>query len=298
MGEHKDWKGWRFILVSLVVTTASIIFFFAERQIFNKIELARSTPGFQKLESLAQRVKEWGGVRLKSVDLQVVPQEPALESLALKVRTQLEALVGQPFWWLDIEGVKQRILSEGWPKSVYIRRAFPAQLKVQIIAREPRLLVKSASGWALVDEGGILLTQSKDISGHWASLPIVFGLEESFSRDLPIVDLNRQLTKEQEILTDLGSLLSTLKERVGIDPELTRISQEAWADEAVFLIQFKVMEGSKPKAVSATFLAHHWSERLEGFQFVLSDLKKIDSDSVKILGQFEGRWFVRKGQGS
>jgi hypothetical protein len=93
---------------------------------------------------------------------------------------------------------------------------------------------------------------------------------------------------------------------VGIEAEWARVTDEVWANDASFSVQFSTEMPSPStttkilvsKKVTATFLAHHWSDRLESFQFVLSDIRRIDAPTVQILGQYDGRWFVRKGQGS
>lgn len=292
----RDWIGKKFVFVSLIVTTASIIFFFAERQIFNKIEEARAAGSLKQWESLLQRVNEWGGAHLKQIDVQVVPEEPSLEILALPLRARLERLVGRSFWGLDIEAVKQEILSEGWPKNISIRRSFPSTLSIQILARDPRFLVKARSGWAVVDAGGVLVARLQDVSGNWAHLPIVFGFENSFSRDLSILELNRQLKKEQETLADLHRLVQVLVEKVGVEPESIHIREEAWANEPSFVVHLKVGNETSMKYVDVHFLSKRWSDRMESFQFVLSDLNRHAYDSVQILGQYDGRWFVRKGE--
>lgn len=307
-------------MISLVVTTASIIFFFAGRHFFpNIVNETRTAWGV-----ITQRVVEWGGVRLKTIELQLVANQTAdqtpseeqgkrmapFEALSAQLKEDLNVYYGSPFWSLDLDHVKQKIMNEGWVKSVYLRRSFPESLKIQIIPKEPTLLVRASEKWVAVDNEGSPLWMSSQIPGSWLNLPIVFGLERIFDRGKTLIELKRQVTDETDILKDAYQLLSSLHSRVGVDVESVSIKDEAWSQGALFTVKFslpnKTIEKSNETKYEVTFLSNQWTQRVASLQFILSDIstkadnKNIDNkllalkklEPIRILGQYDGRWIV------
>jgi hypothetical protein len=309
MGEKQrdEWRGWRFVLLSLLVTASCIIFFFAGRHFFPTIkERTRYAWG-----ALTQRVMEWGGVRLNSIELQLLsdPSEvnrgdlmQPFDSLSVQLKEELSIYYGVPFWGLDLQEVKDRVLAAGWPKSVYLRRSFPDTLKIQVLPRQPVLWVRSSKAWVAVDEEGCPLLLSQNIPGQWAHLAVVYGLEGIFDRGRNILELRRQLVDEKEALKDAYQLNRSLTAQVGVDVESISIREEPWTKTSLLTARFsmplklrdKVHEESENSQTKyeVTFLSHDWAQRVSSLQFVLSDLSTKPLESVRILGQYSGRWIV------
>lgn len=297
------WRGSRFLVISLVVTASSIIFFFAERHLFSKMDEATTAPWPKKMvQAVAHGVIEWGGVKLKGIELEIFPvraEGDPFAKFASDIRERLSIYYGQPFWLLDLEKVKAEILNEGWVKSVAIRRSFlgaatglsNGSLKIKIFSREPAFLVHGARSWIVIDSEGNFISRANQIPGDWATLPLIYGLEEPYSRERSPIELNRELSKEREFVSDLSQLILALKDQVKIDVDSVTLQKDNWSSEAQYHLKFK---NSEQKEVEAIFLSHHWNARLQSFQFILSDLQQKKITPTKILGQYDDRWFIRK----
>ncbi len=310
MEERRDeWRGWRFVGISLAVTTASIIFFFAGRQFLPKIrENAQYALGV-----MAQRVNEWGGVRLNSIELQFVSEKTgserqAFEPLIQKLKNDLASFEGSSFWGLDLSLVKSQALKAGWVKSVYLRRSFPDRLLIQIVPKQPSLIVRSLKRWVAVDEEGTPVWISEQILGAWINLPVVYGLEDIFERGRDIETLSRQTAEVRSTLSDAVLLVHDLQQKVGVAIESLEIKDDPWTQAGLIKVKFSSPADvptntssvgkpttalSKNKVSEVTFLSQNWRARLPALQFILSDLSTKDIQSARILGQFDGRWIVQ-----
>lgn len=306
MGENRrdDWRGWRFVVVSLIVTGTCIIFFFAGRQIFPTIvKQGRFLGGI-----LTRRVTEWGGVRLRLIELQLLQDQGIANSESLSVpfkslmsqlNDELSHYQGELFWGLNLSEVKVRILEKGWVKSVFLRRAFPDTLKVQLIPRIPVFLVRSSREWAAVDEEGSVLAISDQIPGAWIHLPVVSGLEAAFDRGKNILETRRMTKEESIVLRDAYALVSQLKAKLAVDVDSLSVKQESWTKSALLSARFSLPRATQEMPAKATdlkttvtFLSGDWSERISALQFVLSDLSQKGLDEIRVLGQYSGRWIV------
>lgn len=298
-----DWRGWRFVIISLIVTTASIIFFFAGRHFFPKIKTnVQVTWGV-----LVHRMSEWGGVRLKTIELSLMSDSDApegdsmaaFEPLADKLKQDLSLYYGAPFWTLDLGQVKSRIMQTGWAKSAYLRRSFPDHLVIQVVPKHPAFMVRSEDAWVAVDQEGSVAWISDRIPGEWLKLPVVYGLESLFSRSREIANLERQTLDVRPLLKDLTSLATSLREQVGVDVEYFRVTEDRWNRRGLVTAYFhlaptKSEVNGKLVQMQVTLESAAWQNRLASLQYVLSDLMAKEASGAKILGQYEGRWIVQQ----
>lgn len=297
--DAKEWKGFKFIFLSLLVTTVSITFFFAARHFLININ-----QGAFSASPLTQWFGEVGGIRIRSVEIKVsevsVPvnlrKEDIVGPYLDQLKEKLSAYQGQQFWFLDLKKLESEVLEYGWVSDVSIQRKFPDTLEVKIDPRVPYFVGRSRSGWVLLDQMGRALSLTDQVSGAWVSLPIIYGFENTFSSGHSAGELNRKLQEEQSILQDLANLVYELKERVGLSIESVTIKKDAWMHEYLFeLIWVTEEESGKAFSRAVVFESGEWEDRIQSFQFVLSDLKTKGVQGAQILGQHSGRWFVEKG---
>jgi len=285
--ENEGWRGIHFVVVSAIITVGLIGAVYASKLILPDVH--RSTVA--QLQKLQAWVSSWNGIRLSSIDLEVVRESETsaaavapFEAAAGKSRKTLEKYLGQPFWLLNLSDIRDRLLDEGWAKVVYVRRAFPNSLKIQIVPRTPAFLVRGAQHWVVTDEQGSAILVVKQIPGTWTHLPSVFGLEETFAFGQNPRDLNRQLAGERELFEDLNRLMSDVKNRLQLDPVSIRLERDAGPATWLYHVNFS--------SFVTILRMQDWEHRLPHLQFVLSDLKMKDVTFTRVMGQFEGRWFV------
>jgi hypothetical protein len=306
VGENRgdEWRGWRFVVVSLAVTIACSIFFFAGRHFFpTMVERARFAWGI-----VTQRVTEWGGVRLKTIELQLLSDQTGenitgqtkamqpFDALSVQLKGDLSSYVGAAFWALDLAQVKEQILETGWVRTVYLRRSFPDALKIQIVPRTPVLLARSSTQWITVDEEGAPLLASTQVPGVWLGLPMVYGLESVFDRGKTMTEMKRLASDQRNVLKDAHQLAGALKTKIGVDVESIRVRDENWTKSSLLTVRFAlpktVGELTSETKYEITFLAYDWASRVSSLQFVLSDLATKNLEQVRVLGQYQGRWIV------
>ena len=303
-----EWRGARFIFISLLVTTASIIFFFAGRHIFSKID----TGAHSGWRQITGQLTEWGEMKLKSVELHVVNNHeivnlPELASsdspfdpIISRVQKRLDRFEGQSLWSLDLASIKDDILQEGWAKAVYIRRAFPDRLNVQILPRTAQFIMHASKQWVVIDDEGFVISVAKEIPGIWANRILVWGLEDVFSSGHSAPELNRGLKQVREAIKDLSMLTNAVSNRLGVAIESAHVAEDAWFGEYLFTLKWTQDDEKSTavqKTIEATFLSHHWDDRLENLQYVLSDLhaKGLTNKNIKIRGEMPGKWIVAEG---
>lgn len=81
----------------------------------------------------------------------------------------LESLTGKNLFQLDLGGVRKKLLSDPWVKSVSVRKVFPDHLSIMIVERRPALVeyagvdfsgaAGSSGKTALLDEEGVVLAE-------------------------------------------------------------------------------------------------------------------------------------------
>jgi hypothetical protein len=289
--KSKEWKGLHFVIISLLVTTASITFFFAARHFLINIK-----QGQYSASPLTQWFSELGGVQVKAINLKVnTPDSLHTMNYLEQVQEKLEPFKGHSFWLLDLDEIKSEVLKHGWVQDVAVQREFPDSLNIEIDPRVPAFVIRSKRGWLLLDKEGHALTITDQVSGAWANLPIVYGLEEAFSLGHSVSEINRTTTLEQKALRDLVALLEQLDNKVGITVESVNVRKDDWVQEFLFELSWKT-ENKNSMDYSLVFQSENWKSRIESLQFVLSDLRKKDVKQARILGQYSGRWFVERGE--
>lgn len=291
-----EWKGRKFLLVSLAVTTASIIFFFALRLIFPTIK-EEAQELRREISPFAQRVIDWGGIRVQSIELNILAEEGERDFFAREksleaIRKTLDVYYGQSFWWVDLESIKKMVMESGWARSVHIRRSFPSTLEIHLEPRKARFLLKARRGWALADADGVLITQTDQIPGWMASLPIVVGFQNILTGQSSAVELNRNFSRERGALAELSRILDSFESRLSVNVETVSVSFDRWVDEPLFILGWTERIEDQSRDFEVTILGGHWEDRLQNLQYVLSDAKESPMPKVRVLGQFEDRWIL------
>jgi len=276
------------------------MFFFAARHFLTNMD----NKGSSALP-LTRWIAEQGGGKIQSINIEVgdfsVPQDlrkkDVMKPLLHSLKQNLEVYRGQYFWAADIEKIKTAVLEEGWVKSVSIKRNFQGSLDIHVEPRIPHFIGRSMHGWVVFDQEGYVLSLSKQVSGTWATLPVIYGLEEVFSMGESPVEINRKLTSDRKVLKDLAELISELKSKVDIQVETVNVQKDAWTEDFLFDLTWLI---KKPRGKQITrnliIRSGHWKDRLENLQFVLSDLKTKKIDGATIRGQFADRWYVERGK--
>jgi len=301
------------LLVSLIVTAVSIIFFFAGRQIFHKLELdkpitsgttssgkenksARGKYAEDGLGATSRRIPWWerwsgiGGTVVSRIELNVESKHDvqALETFQNQTAKFLDTFRGRPMAMLSTESLKRDLLSQAWIEQASVRKIFPDKLQIKIVGREPAFVLRGMDAWVLADSRGSLISASKFLSGRWATLPRVFGIEDRLQGDLD--DMDRQLTQERVWLQDLSALLSKLHRQVLLQPQEVKIIPDSWTGSAMFVLK------SAPYEIRLT--SGQWNNRLNYLQYILSDLHSETTESTfaRIEGQYPDKWYVTKGK--
>lgn len=78
---------------------------------------------------------------------------------------------------VDLEGVKDRLLSHPWIREVQVRKTFPDTLKIRVSERRPMAFVEEGDRRVLVDETGKVLEELSSTEEEGAVLPILLGIE-------------------------------------------------------------------------------------------------------------------------
>lgn len=299
----EEWRGWRFLFVSLAVTALSIIFFFSVRLILPKIEQRLSL----SVEAISQRVNKWGGIRLKNIELEVASedQDELLPQLTASLKQELDSYKGRSFWSVELAEVKELVEKNGWVDKVAVQRSFPDRLSIHITAKRPRYLVRGVRSWFLVDAKASVISISREIPGAWINLPLVFGKEKRFDRGQTVEELNRRLTDQRLDFQALTRLMDSVERRFHVRIESLEFKEDSWSEGS--LVQMKIFSQNKTDIMGQN-LGEEFEvvlplrtedgiiseQRLESLQYVLSDLRLKGVASAQILGQFDGRWIVSR----
>lgn len=292
MARGHDWHGKRFLIISLSVTTLSIIFFFAAQYLSPKIieglNASRSLQGDGRM-SLWERLTESGGFRVQTVELQIMNEgsDPMLEQ---ELQKRLAGYKGELLWALDVQKMGEWMMNEGYARHVQIRRAYPSRLVVRLFPRTPALLVRSTRAWVVIDNEGYALHVASSIPGAWAYLPVVKGFEIDLGAAESASEINRRIDANREVLRTASSLVRDFQERLNVNIMRMTLKKQDWNEDWWMSLEWK-HEG---RPVSVTLASKGWESRLDDLQFVLSDLVKKSNAPIAILGQYQGRWFVKK----
>lgn len=299
--ENAEWRGRKFLAVSLVVTALSIIFFFALRLVSPKIK--ESAAGLKAYAGfLVQRVIDLGGMKVQTIDLSVVSMEGAKgdgavarekffshEKMLGNLRQSLSASIGQPFWLLDLDRVQSEILETGWAKEVFIRRDFPGTLRIQIEPRDPFFVAKAHKGWVVLDESGVAMFALSELPGWLADRPLLFGISSLMGTDLGVSAINRRIEFERAFISEMAEAVTELEKRLSVKVDSLEFSHQEGTEFSQFRLLWKD-KSDRNFSVSLNF--GMWRNRLEALQFVLSDSVSRGSSEIEVNGEFDGRWIV------
>jgi hypothetical protein len=294
-GQDREWRGKRFIFVSLTVTTVSIIFFFALKTIFPTIKA-----GGAELRDFARRAMIQGGGQVEQIEVEISSSSDAhsrfFETLKSEIQMKMESYKGQPFWTVGLKGIQAELVEKGWVHSARVRRSFPQTLAIQVTPRKPLFWVKMQKGWALVDETGYVMSLQPSVEGWLADLPVVVGMRGVYRGVAHLDDINRKSSVEREALLDLAALIREVESRLMVKVDSVRVESDPWFEGNMFTLHWVEARSEKSnraeRDIAATFLERQWSERMDSLQYVLSDLKKQEFEKVRIFGAYGDRWIV------
>lgn len=278
-----DWRASQFLWISLIVTALSIMFFFAGRSLFNKMEILGSAAP----EGVLARAAKWGGLVVQNVTLNIQPEEHQFFPTE-KLQARIQELQGESILSIDISDLQNEIGLSPWVEKVEIRRNFPDHLHFGLHLREPRLLLRASDTWILADKDGTFLYASRSLHGNWIDLPRVFGMEDRLLGEPE--EMNRLLVKEKSWLKSLSELLTRLQTQVNLQIMRVDIKEDRWTESAVFELHYKSANSEEFKI---HFHSEDWRNRIQSLQFVLSDLMSRNWTKASINGIYPERWYVK-----
>lgn len=278
-----EWRPWHFITVSFIVTALSIIFLFAMRYVFNRIEKSAISSN----QRLSYRIAEMGGMLIRSARLEISETEAPSEFVDA-VKRQVASLKDQPIWSVNVDRLRAEFVSLSWISEASVQRVWPNEVRVHIELSKPCFVAHGKDSWALVNTEGHFLYISRDFKGDWVSYPVVFGLESAIRGEA--AELNRSLIRERSELANLASLSESFQKTLGIQVQEFDIHFDEWNQSAVFTAKWKDKDSRNFKV---SLRETDWKSRLTNLQFVLSDIKSKSFASAQIKGEFEAKWFVQ-----
>lgn len=293
-----EWKARKFLLISLAVTTASIIFFFAIKSVSPTIKESAAL-WQEKLNPIVQRVIDWGGIKIQSVEVNVLAGEGAhaidrrlffeSSSSLKKMKEDLSVYVGEPFWLVNLEKIKANILDSGWAKEVAVRRSFPSSLKVEIQPRSPRFLLKVGRSWMISDDEGMIMSVTQTVPGAFADLPLVFGFGAHWSPSMRVNEINRQAESDRKALQDLSELTNHFEARLKIKVESISARWDQWLEQYIFT--FAWTEKKPERELKVSLIQSEDRDRFSALQYILSELPQAEKWNIH--GEYNGRWIVK-----
>lgn len=90
--------------------------------------------------------------------------------LAADVAAQADDQLGTPLARVDVDAVRRSVESVPGAADVRVRRSWPRTLTIDVVARKPAAVVKSGSGYDVVDPTGVVLSS---VTRKPAGLPVV-----------------------------------------------------------------------------------------------------------------------------
>ncbi|TVQ79546.1 MAG: FtsQ-type POTRA domain-containing protein [Bradymonadales bacterium] len=281
---QRDWQGKHFFFLSLAVMTASIIFLFAGRHLYNTLKQSEAS------ESFISRLMSGGGFLVQAVNVSETDfGQAAPEPIRQQLKSQLNGFVGANLMSLELADQVEGVLKTPWVRAFSVKRKWPSELRVQIEWERPHFAVFSGEGWVLANQDAKFIANSKALFGLWAELPQIFGLELYLKRD--IYSMNRSLKREQRWLRSVLKLLNQLESRLGGEVLRVDIEEDAWRNEAVFRVRWKPSLGTVP--IDLRFSESESFDGFESLQYILSDLRAQGQYPKEVSAALKGRWIVQ-----
>lgn len=269
----KDWRGWRFVALSSVLALALVGLLFLGRE--TQLHWDRWLPSagiFQHFQ-------------IQEIQLSLhhsFPSEMPFESL---LQRQAESWKGRSIWSFSPKAMAHELSLHAFVERVRVRRLFPNRLEIDILIREPRLLLRGEEAWVLADQNGQLLYVTKALSASLLLLPQVYGLESRLRGDTE--QLNHSLAQERQWLSTLYSSWKSLEERLRIQIFKMQLVEAPWSSSVFVRYFWQGMSFDLPLDLEES--------RFRALQFILSDLKSREQLSGHLRGNFGSRWYFKEG---
>lgn len=110
----------------------------------------------------------WCGLAIDEVEIKGQSETSEVDVLQKLALGEFPSIVT-----LDVAGARERIESLPWVREVTLRKIYPDTLQIELKERTPYAVWQRASGFALIEKGGRLITSQVD--ARYASLPLVVG---------------------------------------------------------------------------------------------------------------------------
>lgn len=118
--------------------------------------------------AVASAVSTWCGLAIDEVEIKGQSETSEVDVLRQLALGDFPSIVT-----LDVTGARERIESLPWVKEVTLRKIYPDTLQIELKERKPFAVWQRASGFALIEKGGRII--SNQVDARYASLPIVVG---------------------------------------------------------------------------------------------------------------------------
>jgi cell division protein FtsQ len=186
---------------------------------------------------------------------------------------------------VDLEGVKDRLLSHPWIREVQVRKTFPDTVKIRVSERRPVVLVEEGDRRVLVDETGKVLEEvssagattvsfNETFKEEGAILPILLGIEiKALQRN----EHNQYLVFQQAI--DLIKIIESESQTV---PGALIIDVRRGKGMVVERNGYRILFGQK-----------EFQKKWERFLSVETDMRKRKIEIEEVDLRFPGQVIVR-----
>jgi cell division protein FtsQ len=118
--------------------------------------------------AIASAVTAWCGLGIDQVEIKGQSETSEVDVLA-----KLDLGIYPSIVTLDVTGARERIESLPWVSEATLRKVYPNKLLIEIKERKPFAVWQSKDGFALIEEGGRLISHRVD--ARYAGLPMVVG---------------------------------------------------------------------------------------------------------------------------
>jgi cell division protein FtsQ len=118
--------------------------------------------------TVTSAVSAWCGLAIDQVEIKGQSETSEVDVLSKLALGDFPSIVT-----LDVTGARERIESLPWVKEATLRKVYPDTLQIELKERKPFAVWQRASGFALIEKGGRVI--SNQVGARYASLPMVVG---------------------------------------------------------------------------------------------------------------------------
>lgn len=118
--------------------------------------------------TVTSAVSAWCGLAIDQVEIKGQSETSEVDVLQKLALGDFPSIVT-----LDVTGARERIESLPWVKEATLRKVYPDTLQIELKERKPFAVWQRASGFALIEKGGRVI--SNQVGARYASLPMVVG---------------------------------------------------------------------------------------------------------------------------